>query len=435
MLWHCTKISLRSLSRQKLTSFINVFSLSLGIAAAILIYLFIQNEQSFDNYHANSDKIYRINRVTINSDKKLVDGIEGHPMPFTTAAKNLVPEIDKISPIYENDEYVRSESVVSEENFYAVSPDFLDMFDFERVEGNLEFGLDKINDVILTESLAEKHFGDDEAVGQILNIHLSGEYRPFRVTTVLKDPPPNSTFQFDLLLPFEALNSTSLGKRYRDSWRVSFVRTFVQLHPEADREDVEQKLTSLADEHFTRRDHIEEMYGKGSHYGYQVQPLNKVHFDTFIDSDLHGPGDEVSMRILGFIGLIILFLACVNFAVLAIGRGSVRTEEIALRKVVGAQRSQLIQQFLGESFVLSLLSLAIGLGLASIMIEDFAQLANRNLTMSVLVEPHSILFLFLLTIFSGLLAGFYPAIYLSRFSSIIHLSKNCNLEVRVVLPI
>lgn len=427
MLIHYLKIAIRNYSRNKLAVGINIFSLTLGIGCAILIYLFIQNEWSYDQFHEQKEQLYRINRVVYNEDSTIVDGIEGHPMPMAQAIEEAYPEILEVCRIYDIEDYIKSGNVLVEEQHYYVDSNFFELFTFPFVKGNPATALNDPNSVVITARLAKRLFGKTAPLGQTIDVFFDDQFHPFQVSGVIEDIPPNSTLHFDLALPFQFFENHGFGGRYKDSWSISFVRAFALLQPDTDLSALHEKTIAFCDQHFTRRNSIHQQYGEKSYYGEFFQPIKDIHFDPLIVSNLSEGGVRQHSYILAGIGWIILLIACINFTILAIGRSAQRVREIGIRKVVGARARQLRVQFLGESVLLSFLGLALGIVFAQLFLPQFSDLANRPLMLNTLLLPKSLLFIVGCTLITGILAGIYPAIILSRFQPVKTMSNNLKL--------
>lgn len=427
MIRHYLKIAFRNFSRQKLAVTINIFSLTMGAGCAILIFLFIQNEWSFDQFHENKDQLYRINRGVFEGNGLLVDGLEGHPMPMAKAIKDAYPEILSTCRVFDVEDYVKHGNQLSEEQQYFVDSNFFEMFSFPFLAGDPTTALDDQNKVVITNRLARELFGKNNPMGETIEVFYENAFHPLQVSGVIEDLPPNSTLQFDVAVSFDFADNFGFTKKYKDSWSISFVRTFAMLQNGTDIEVLQQKTVEFCDQYFPRRTGIHQQYGEDSYYAEVFQPIQEIHFDALVESGLHEGGVRSHSFILGGIAWIILLIGCINFTILAIGRSASRVKEIGVRKVVGAGTNQLRYQFLGESLLMSFLGMVLGVLLAQALIEPFSELSNRQLSMMALLRPQSILFLLACTLLTGLLAGIYPALLLSGFKPVKMMSSRLKL--------
>ncbi len=427
MIRHYLKVAFRNFLRHKLAVGINIFSLTLGIGCAILIYLFILNEWTYDQFHEKKEQLYRINRAVYNGQGVMVDGIEGHPLPMAKALKEAYPEISETCRIFDDTDYIKSGQFLSEERQYYVDDNFFELFSFPFLTGNPSSALSSPNQAVLSHSLAKRIFGKNEVIGQTIEVFFNDRYFPFEITGVIEDVPPNSTLEFEIALPISFFESNGLGKRYRDSWNMSFIRTFALIQPGVDIKALEEKTINFCDEHFPRRTAIQEQYGEKSYYGEVFQPIKDIHFDELVETNLGKAGVRRHSMVLGGIGCIILLIACINFTILAIGRSATRTKEIGIRKVIGAFGRQLRTQFLGEALLMSGLSTLLGLGFAQIFLHQFNDLSDRSLSLYALLKPESIGFILICTIVCGLLAGLYPAVLLAKYQPVKSMSSSLKL--------
>lgn len=415
MILHYFKIALRSFWHQKLSATINVLSLSLGIGCAILIFLFIQNEFSFDTFHEKTDQLYRVTKLINDKDGKFLEGIGTHPEPLAPVMKSEIPEIQSITRILSDENYVKHGDLITEEAYYFADPDFFKMFTFPFTQGNATSALADNSSAVITQRIAEKFFRKEDPMGQTISVYNDGKYHNFIISGVIKNPPSNSTFQFDLVLPIAYFQTYGWGKEMKDYWNNSFLSTYAQLPANINLSSLQQKMMKFSKAHPISMDYIESHFPKGTYTTYQFQPIKDVHFDNNIIEYLHPASQKRYSYILGGIALIVLFIACINFTILAIGRSSGRAKEIGIRKVVGARRNQVANQFLGESFLLSFFGLIFGLLMAYTVLPQFSEFADREFSMSTLLESKAILFLIGITLLAGLFAGFYPALFISAF--------------------
>ena len=397
MLRNYLKIALRNLVRQKLYSMINITGLSIGIACFILISLWVFDELSFDRFHENKDRIYRIN--TMSSEMGLI----------TSSSWRLGPAMIEVYP--EIEAYTRlwpwSRSLVQyqdksfdESNFYLADPDFFNIFSFEFIHGSKDSALRDKHAVVLTSQTAKRYFGDENPLGK--SIYIDRYDHDFKVTGVIANIPANSSIRFDLISRVDLMTQQRLN-----SWEFTGY-TCVMLNEETDRETMDRKI------HEFYREYVNadaEMYPF-------LQPLTEVHLYQ------HGtPGLIKMVRYFSIIALFILLIACINFMNLRTAKATKRAIEVGVRKVVGANRKQLIMQFLSESLFISFISLGIGVLLVEMLLPTFNQMTMKQLQLFSGQPGHTLLFLIMITVITGLIAGSYPALYLSSFLPVKILKK------------
>jgi len=400
-------IAYRNLVKHKFYSLINIFGLSLGITCCILIFAYIGYELSYDGYHKNADNIYRI------ASKRTVSGQTTYlarspaPMgptmvqdfPEVLDAVRFMPTVKRVFA-YENTHFFQ-------EGVLYVDQSLFDVFSFELIEGDPKTALEVPFTMVFTEKTAQKYFGDESPVGKIINWDNKFDYR---LTGVVKDPPPNSHFTFNVLASFSTL--IRYDPRLGSSWSVSY-QTYFLLHKNTDIRDFEQKLKGFNEKYLgptLKESEIElETY---------LQPLKSIHLHSNLQGEL---GDNSDIRItyaFWAIAIVILLIACINFMNLSTARSASRVKEVGMRKVLGAQRTKLIVQFLGESFVFALLSLAIAIMMARLFLPYFTSLSGKDITLNYLGMTHLYAGLAAIVLFVGFVAGSYPALFLSAFKPI-----------------
>jgi putative ABC transport system permease protein len=393
LIWNYFKVATRVLRREKLYALINIAGLSIGLASFILLGLWVKSELSFDHFHVKKNRIFRVlNRL---SDGRL----------FTTPTYALAPELKKSYPEVEEFSRVWSwqSSLVTwgkrhfqEYRIGLADPGFFRMFTFPFVEGNAVSALAAKNAVVLTEATAKKYFGHENALGKVLYFD---QYKTgFQVTGVIRDIPADSHIQFDMMARVELLGEDRLGR-----WREWTGPCYVLLRPGASPRAFEDK--------------IKDIYRK--HIDADVPYLPVLQKLTRVNLEQSGRPDNIQ-RILLFslVAIGILLLACVNFINLLTARASKRAREIGLRKVAGASRSQIVLQFLAETLLMSITAMMLALLWAHILLPAFNRLTFKSLSLSSATGTELILPLVLLTLLTGLLAGSYPALLLSRFQPV-----------------
>lgn len=404
MLKNYIKIAFRNLFKDKVYSFINIFGLAVGIAACALIGLYVQNEWSYDEFHDNSENTYRVwTEETMRDGRVVLD--TATPFVLVEALKNNIPEVEDITYINGFNNIVGSpdkEQKISE-NISVVHDDFFDIFDFNFVEGSREGVFSTPTSVVISKSVATRHFGDSSPLNQVLSIRIGDEIKDFNVTGVLEDAPSNSTIQYSLLIPDEYF-ATLLGEQGMTSWFNIFGPTYVSLkegvHPEALNSKFESMLkTAMGEETYQQ-----------TQYTIGLQPITDVHLNT----DFPGNGsDPMYSYILSAIAFLILLIACVNFMTLSISRSTSRAKEVGVRKTIGAVRFHLMYQFWGEALLMTLLSVGLGVVAAELLLPFFNELSGTVLQFNFGLETVAILLG--CSVLISLIAGIYPALILSGF--------------------
>ena len=400
MLKNYLKVALRSLRKRPGTTLINVGGLGLGLACAFLIVLFIQHELSFDRFHEHGDRIVRLTYT--NDGTQFANSAAG----FAPLVREAFPEVEHAVRV-ENyrSPYLRlpDGAVRRLEGFALVDEGFLETFSFPLLRGDAATALDGKYDLVLTEAAATALFGTLDAVGR------TAEYgdHTLTVTGVAADPPPNSHLAFGALASFRLVEEF-MGTDELTGFTNFNYETFLLLRPGTDPAALGEKVTAAVRERL--RPDVEDI----GDYGVILQPLREIYFDTSLAYD-SGPHRDVStLWTFGAIGLLVLLIACVNFMNLATARATQRAREVGVRKAIGAQREQLVGQFLGESVLQSALAVGVGIALAALALPFFnealggaARLDVRHVGMALLLVG--------IGLGAGLLAGSYPALYLSGF--------------------
>ncbi len=389
------KVALRKIRLRKGTALLNVLGLAVGMAACLLILMWVRDELGFDRFHRAVASLYRL--VLVDRRAEGTSYIRELPAPVAQALAKGYPEIEAAARTYWARFQVRHEDKAFNENAVGfVDPDYFRIFSFPAVAGDPVAGLSGLSSVVLTEETAEKYFGSGDPLGEILNLDGRRDYTVAAVVRV----PRNSDLRYDIFLPWRALEHWGVSAESLESnWRGRMYRTYVKLGPDADPRALEAKTAGLMKAHNPGRDE-----------SLRFQPLAEMH--------LYAPdGTPAGMRIvvvLSLIAALILVIACVNFMNLATARAGSRAMEVSLRKAVGARRSQLVRQMFAESLALSVLALGLSLILVSLALPLFNSLTGKALTAS-LGDPTILLGALALSLLAGVLAGLYPALVLSSF--------------------
>ena len=400
MLKNYFKIALRNFWRQKGYSFINISGLSLGLACSLLILLWVQDELSFDQFHEKGNALYLVMKNDHYSDGQLETN-PGTPGPLSEVLEEEVPEIENITRVTYNWEklFTVEEKNFKEQGYYADST-FFEIFSFPLIAGDQKTALNDVSSIAISESLAQKYFGSvGHAMGKTIRLDHQEDYR---VSGIFEDTPKNSTLQFDFILPFQVFWKTN---KHIQSWGNNFIRTYVQLHPDASSEKVSAKI----------KDFVNQKY-QGADTELFLYPFERLYLTNFEGGKPSG-GRIVMIRLFAIIAVFILLIACINFMNLATARSSQRAKEVGIRKVVGAGRTSLIRQFMSESVLTTFLSMVVALLLVELILPAFNQLTGKLMIVPY-GNPNFLIALAGLTLFTGILAGSYPAFFLSSFNSV-----------------
>ena len=393
--------------------------LSLGLACAMLIILYVKDEVSYDRFHKNVTQIFRIGMKRIKPDGSLdgMNGITGYFQgPKFTAG---IPEIKSFVRLQSERKDIKTVTEITSQDMLVVDSNFFSVFSFPLISGNYRTALVDPNSVVLSEEMARKQFGTADALGKTIMIKDEvDKFTPYVVTGVAKRSPQNSSIKFDVLIPIKVSKE---AEALNENWFNFFLNTFVVLSPGADIKAVEAKMKKVyeADAKESIK-MVAEKYGDNSTTIYSLQHFTDIHLskDYSADNGLTDASNPVFSYILSGIALFILLIACINFVNLTVARSIKRAKEIGIRKVVGGNRKQLIFQFLGESFFLCFLAFLLAVIFVQLILPVFNQLSNKVLVLSYLFDFRLITGYILLFVITSLLAGFYPALVLSGYNPV-----------------
>ncbi len=423
-------IALRTILHNKTNSIVNIAGLAIGLASVILISLYVRDEHQYDRFFKDADRIYQVDMdVMMGGQGGLISNT---PPTVGPALQKTFPEIAAFTRFYvmgneviSNDANSKTQNHFTEKHFLAVDSNFLEVFDYAFKKGDASTCLQKPNSIVLTETTAAKYFGKEDAVGKYL---VLDEYRqPFEVTAVLKDIPAQSTIQFDLLIPTTACPPV---QHFSWSWVWLQMNTYIKLNKNVpnDRESIKRLVSKFpsmvkvqAASAFKRIGQpYEEFIKKGGKWDFYLQPMTYVHlYSANIGSQfLYTLGDIKYVYIFSAIALLIIILACVNFMNLSTAQSVTRAKEVGVRKVLGSEKKQLIRQFLIEALVYSFISSLFALILVAFSLPLFNTVSGKSLQFKSIFQSGIWIFILLLTILTGLLAGSYPAFYLTSFNPV-----------------
>ncbi len=388
------KIAWRSLQRNRLLSFINVAGLALGMSCSLVIWLWINDELHFNKGYKEADRIYFVRQTDGTYTNWLTSG------PLAETLKKDIPEVEKATKftVWSNEYLIRVGETSDKETGIYASSDFFDIFQPETLHGNASAAIQSPNAIVITRQVAEKFFGTTDAVGRTLELNNDKNYQ---VGAVIENVPKNTSIQFDWLVNFKVAEED-----WMKTWGNNSFYTYVKLHPNRSQAQAEAKMKGVLKRY--QSDATEDPI---------LQPIG----DTYLYGEyVNGKpaGGRISyVRTFGFVALLILLIACVNFMNLATARSALRAKEVGIRKVVGARRSSLAGQFMGESTLLSMLSALLAIGVVALLLPTINQLVDKHLVID-LTAPTFWGSLVVLVGVTSLVAGSYPALFLSAIQPV-----------------
>ena len=403
MLQNYLKIAFRSILKFKAYSFINLFGLGLGLTSAILILIYVLDELSFDKFHTNREKIYRVGTDMTDVNTGALNGsVEANGWPVGKLLLQDFPEVEQVTYIANaSNLQVNHDTKRFDERIFFASPEFLDIFTFPLSSGNPETVLVKPYSLVLTETIAKKYFGSEDALGKTL---VLADTIPFVVTGVMKDIPKQSHMQFGMLISFATYETMNSWFSYDGGWGNLNVRNYITLKDGADREAFFTKAKDLYMTYVK-----EEMKSWGMYMYVKFEPLSQIYLRTTRGNGMGPLGSMDRVYVVSGIAFFVVLLACINFINLSTARSTYRAKEVGLRKVSGSTRRSLIKQFLSESLLLSLLAFVIALALIGLVLPLFNQLVGKDYSLLSLTHPMVITGVASLLLGITLLAGYYPA--------------------------
>ncbi len=400
MLKNYLKIAIRTIWKNKKLSAINIFGLATGIACSLLIFLFVKDELQYDRHHRDAGLIYRVVKDFVNDDGSRIPDATS-PGPLAAAMQKEIPEVETITRVHPHwggttrMEY--GDKKITEEKVWRVDSSFFKVFTVPFLKGNPETALSDINSIILTESTARRYFGDEDPIGKVLK--MNGD-QDVTVTAVIADVPPQSHLHYDFLLSFRRL-----GPQVDVQWGSYNYYTYVKVKPGTDIKAFEKKIQDVYERN------QEERWS-----AFYVQPLLDIHLTSKLKWELEPNGDRLYVYIFTIIGIFILVIAAINYVNLSTARSSLRAKETGIRKVSGAERTSLVFQFLLESVMICLASAFLGLALGYALMPTINELTQKQLTIT--ASQSVVGYMLLVTLFIGVVAGIFPALYLSSFKPV-----------------
>lgn len=419
MVGNYIKIAFRNIKRQKAYSFINVTGLAIGMAICILILLYVQNEFSYDTFHEFKDRIYRIERLYLRSDGSVGGGFSTLAPSFVHFLEADFPEIEHAVRMFQPSQAMIAldrRSFIEHRVFFA-DHDFFEVFSIPLVQGDPGKALQEPYQVVISQAMAEKYFGNEDPIGRELMID---DQYPYRVTGIMADTPANSHSHFDFLLSYVTLRGF-YGQDENDyfwgttnfSDNVTFV--YARISGTADIDDIQARVPAFLDRNLpSSTDDEGAVILPSQGNGLYFRKVTDIHLHPHPFNEVEPGSDILYVRLFTFVAVFILLIACINFVNLATARAAKRAREVGLRKVAGAYRRMLITQFLSESLLIAFVSILVAVVLAKLTIPYFSGFTERDLSLQ-FGDPLHLLGIIGVFLFTGLVAGLYPAVYLSLF--------------------
>ena len=419
MLKNYFKIAWRNIFRNKTFSVINISGLAIGMASAMLILLWVQNELSYDNFYKNNNRLYQAWCRTKGNNGINADNIT--PKILAPTLKQDYPEIEKATRVNWNTSilFTTGEKKLTVTGT-MVDPDFLTMFSFPFLEGNMNAALNNPNDIVITQKLAKKLFGNEDAMGK--SIRLENKYNCI-VSGIMKDLPNNTQFGFEYLLPWSYLQATKQDDYNSDSsWTNFGTYIYVLLKPNTNLASVNAKIKNVIIKH-SPAEVATELF---------LYPVSKLHLYSDFTNGQPSSGKINTVRVFVLIAVFILVIACINFMNMSTARSEKRAKEVGIRKVAGAQKKSLIGQFLGESILIAVFAGMLALIIVHIFLPAFNMLTSKQLAIDGDIDFWLYFTVFIL--FTGIVAGSYPAFFLSSFKPVYVLKGTFKKAHALVTP-
>ena len=402
------KVAFRNFKRHKGFSFINVAGLSIGMACCALILLFIKDELSYDRFHEKADRIHRV--VFSSSDEDRLPTNANGSFGVGPALKRDFPEIIETVRIRKMGQGVKvyighKDKKFYEERFFFAEPSIFTVFDFPLIKGDPATVLDEPNTIVLTREMAEKYFGDEDPIGQTVEAdpYNNGEIMPFRITGIAQNVPRNSHVHFNFLASYiSQKDDTNDFSSYFQHF------TYVLLDKKSSAESLNPKFLAFLHRHWR----------KDPWYTISLQPLLDIRLHSRLRSEIEPTGNILYVYVFTAIAVFVLMIACINFMNLTTARSIKRVKEVGIRKVIGAQKNQLIRQFLGESLLLSILSAVMAICVVVLTLPLFNRIAVKDMSLSSILNPWLVLSIIAIALAVGLLSGIYPAFVISSFQPV-----------------
>ena len=411
MLLNNIKIALRNMSRNKLYSLLNLFGLAIGLAACILIWQWVQDELSYDRFHANAERIYRVERKFDYQDMHGQAPVTSGP--YGPALASDYPEIENFVRLDKNEMSIKDHrNIFHKQPLVFADNSIFEVFDFRLERGDPKTALTQPKSMVLTRANALKYLGTEDAVGKSLTVDQGGTAADFQITGILEEIPRNSHVQFDVLASLSSYPAEQMS-----AWFSNFLHTYVLLEKGSSAPELEKKLSSLLTKYMAAD--VIKILGPGTDindvFQLKLYPLVDIHLHPAEEFEIEPQGSISSVYVFSAIAALVLIIGCINFMNLSTARANKRAKEVGIRKTVGAHKGQLRTQFLGESVLLAFMSLILSLILIRLFTPIFNSISGKSLSIGTLFQGWHWLALVGIALAAGLVSGLYPAFFLTRF--------------------
>jgi putative ABC transport system permease protein len=409
-------IGFRNLLKNKTYTAINLLGLTIGVATTVLLFFYIQHQLSFDSFHTSGNAIYRV--LSNYKDGDEIEKSSGIPLALKPVLEENFGSEMVFTNIIPNNFLSKVEGGEGfNQSVMMVSPTFFEMFSFKILKGNYPKSSEMRSHIVISERTSKKYFGDEDPIGKTLLVRLANDFISYNVIGVIQDVPSNSSLTYELLM-LDDNADVLYTKQQREHWHTVFGDGYLMVKDPTQATSFDESMKAYILRLFSDRE-------KPIDYAFSLQPLMDIYMNTEVSSGSATMNPRI-LWILGGIGFLIILIACINFTTMAIGSSAGRAKEVGVRKSMGAGTSQLFGQFMAESILITFVSLVLGIVLAILFLPTFNKLMDTGLAISFL--PIQILILLALGVFISLLAGFYPAIFLTSFKPVEVLKSSINLK-------
>ena len=414
------KVALRNILKHKFFSAINIIGLVIGMTCCLFIFIYVQDELSYDKFHRDYEKIYRIGFFNDTATTEIYTS--NTCLPVGPTMKNEIPGVEEVLRVipatrgagmaFRNEDISFTEDKV----LYADS-NFYEFFTFNLLQGDPTTALVEPNSIVITEGLAKKYFGTTEALGKTLVVGV--DKMACKVTGITAEAPSNSHIHFNAIISY-----VTVEKDFFQGWTGNSIQTYIKVNPATSVAEINSKLEDIVENYVGKELEaglgvkFEDFRKQGGIYSYYIYPITDTHLKSGLADDLEPGGDMTYVYIFSGVGLFILLLACINFMNLSTARSAGRAKEVGLRKTLGSPRRQMIVQFLSESFIYSVIAIVLAIGVSYLLLPQFNLLSGKQLTLQALFSPTFMGAAAILILIVGLVAGSYPAFYLTAYKPV-----------------